>query len=118
MSGLTIVLVAVDPDRALVGAVQATPPFELLTGIRGMPRERMLAATHVMMKITGIGVMPSRRGAGVGRALTRSAADLAWRIGYRVVYGQFGISSGLDKFFSSVRIRYRQPIRWGHLRSI
>lgn len=101
MSGLTIVLVAVDPGRTLVGAVQAAPPFELLTSVRAMPRERMLAATHVMMKITGVGVMPSRRGAGVGHALTKSAADLAWRIGYRVVYGQFGISSGLDKFFSS-----------------
>jgi GNAT superfamily N-acetyltransferase len=101
MSGLTIVLVAVDPGRTLVGAIQMAPPFKLLTSTSGMPRERMLAATHVMMKITGIGVMPSRRGTGVGRALTKSAADLAWRIGYRVVYGQFGISSGLDEFFSS-----------------
>jgi GNAT superfamily N-acetyltransferase len=109
MSGLTIVLVAVDPSRRLVGAIQMAPPFKLLTSIREMPRQQMLAATHVMMKITGVGVVPSRRGAGIGRALTRSAADLAWRIGYRVVYGQFAISSGLDKFFASCGFDIASP---------
>jgi GNAT superfamily N-acetyltransferase len=112
MSGFTIVLVAVDPSRRLIGAIQAAPPFELLMSIRTrrISRAQKQAAVSTMMKITGIGVAPSHQRRGVGSALTKAVTDLCWRFGYRVVYGQCGASSGLDRFFMSCDFNVLSPV--------
>jgi GNAT superfamily N-acetyltransferase len=103
MSGFTVVLVAATPDRRLIGAIQASPPVQLLeeVGQRGIPAARQRAGAAAIIKISGIAVAPSHRGTGVGKSLATAASDLSWRTGRQLVYGQFRAGHGLDRFFTS-----------------
>jgi len=102
-SGLTIVLVAVTPDRRVVGTVQASPPFLLLHELaaRGVAAAQQQAGAATIAKISGVAVTPVHRGAGIGRALISSAVNLCWCLGRRLVYGQFPEDPRLSRFFAS-----------------
>jgi hypothetical protein len=103
MSGLTIVLVATTPDRKLVGAIQASPPFHLLDelGDQGIGAAQQRAGAAAIAKISGVAVASSHRRTGIGRALATSASDLSWRLGRQLVYGQFHADPRLSRFFAS-----------------
>ena len=103
MSGSTVVLVAATPDRKLAGAIQAAPPFQLLTelGGQGISPLQQRAGAAAIAKISGVAVAPSHRQTGIGRALTTSVLDLSWRLGRQLVYGQFRADAGLSRFFAS-----------------
>jgi GNAT superfamily N-acetyltransferase len=103
MSGLTIVLVATTPDRQLIGAIQAAPPFQLLDelGHQGIAAAQLRAGAAIIAKISGVAVEPSHRSTGIGKALTSSAQDLCWRLGRQLVYGQSPADPRLSRFFAS-----------------
>jgi GNAT superfamily N-acetyltransferase len=112
MSGLTIVLVAVTPDRRLIGAIQVSPPFRLLDelGDRGIVAARQRAGAATIAKISGVAVAPLHRSTGIGRALTSSALDLNWRLGRQLVYGQFQADPRLSRFFASCGFSICDPL--------
>jgi GNAT superfamily N-acetyltransferase len=100
LAGQTVVLVAVDRDRRLVGAVQARPQAEFFVH-NGLTQSQKRDSAVVLKMITGVGVTPSRRNRGIGQALTRASVAVAWRSGCRLIFGQFSASSGLGRFFAS-----------------
>jgi GNAT superfamily N-acetyltransferase len=103
ISGFTIVLVAVNNDARIVGAVQLAPPFVLLSNLKPpyVSNQHKQHAAVTIMKISGIGVSQPYRGRGIGRALATHASDLSWRCGYRLLYGQYKPASGLARFLHS-----------------
>ena len=58
----------------------------------------MVGATAVV-KIKGVAVQESARGAGIGSALIRSCTERYFPLGYFLVYGQFRTGSGLETYF-------------------
>ena len=112
MSGFTIVLVAVTPDRKVIGAIQASPPFRLLDelGDQGIAAAQQRAGALTIAKISGVTVAPSHRSTGIGKALTSSALDLSWRLGRQLVYGQFQADPRLSRFFASCGFSICDPL--------
>ena len=109
VSGFTIVLVAIDPDRQVIGAIHTAPPFHILMRIRDAPKSELYSTAAVVRQITGIAVLPSQRRTGVGSALMRYTEALSWRAGCRLLYGQFDIDLALKKFFTSCGFKTLLP---------
>jgi GNAT superfamily N-acetyltransferase len=112
LAGLTIVLVAVTPNRKLIGAIQVSPPFRLLDelGDHGIVAAQQRAGAATIAKISGVAVAPPHRGTGIGRALISSALDLSWRLGRQLVYGQFQADPRLSRFFASCGFSICDPL--------
>jgi GNAT superfamily N-acetyltransferase len=101
LSGHSVVFVAVNDERQVVGAIRSGPPYETISAFTGTTRSEKQRAQIIIAKITGLAVLPDWRGMGIGKRLTRYVSALSWRVGCRLLYGQFDEASGLDKFFVS-----------------
>ncbi|MFE9554200.1 GNAT family N-acetyltransferase [Streptomyces sp. NPDC006703] len=102
--GLGLLLVSVDDDGAVIGALLAHPPVGFLTQLeeRGVPTGRTLAAYLAVAKVKALAVTPSARGKGIGAALLRRCGQVYWQCGYHLLFGQFDPAKdgGLADFYS------------------
>jgi ribosomal protein S18 acetylase RimI-like enzyme len=96
-------LVAVDRDGTLVGALSMLPPGNLLAqySAAGMPYPHILSAMLSIAKISAIGVAPAARGRGLGEALLTCGVRLYAHAGYYLVYGSFRKRDQLAGFYTA-----------------
>lgn len=101
LPGLSTVVVAEGADGALVGAALALPPFAVFTRAAnsGLPAPLALAGLSAVVKIKGLGVAEHARGAGIGSALVGYCTKRYLSLGYRLVYGQIRVGSGLETYY-------------------
>lgn len=102
-TGLGLVLVAVDPEGQIVGALLAHPPSGFLSRLveQGLPWPHMLVAHTAVAKVKALAVAPSARKSGIGGALLRRCSQVYWQCGYLLMFGQFASErQGLGDFYA------------------
>jgi GNAT superfamily N-acetyltransferase len=102
MSGLILVLVAESRDGFLHGVLQAVPPTNVLSdGIEaGVPLPTAVASAARIAKIRAVAVDREARGVGIGETLIRRCVRTYLQIGFQLIYGQFPLGSGLEKYYA------------------
>jgi GNAT superfamily N-acetyltransferase len=109
---LTTVLVAASRESEAVGAILALPPVHIVgSGIdQGADPDRMLVITaSQIVKMCGLAVRESARGAGIGIALMRRAMQLYTQLGYQLMYGQFTSDRGLASYYRRLGYEVSPP---------
>jgi hypothetical protein len=101
LAGFSMIFVAVNYERQVVGVIHSRPPLEMISAMPGLSRQERQRAQMVISKITGVGVLPDWRQMGIGKRLSRYLSAITWNSGCRLLYGQFAVPSGLSNFFVS-----------------
>ncbi|MFC1428519.1 GNAT family N-acetyltransferase [Streptacidiphilus sp. N1-12] len=102
--GLSLLLVAEDPQRQIVGALTAMPPYSVVAALadRGVSGERLAFLCMVIAKISGLAVADTARGRGIGTQLLKRATQIYQQLSFQLVYGQFDDDSAtLPAFYAS-----------------
>ncbi len=99
---MSLLLVAVDEQNAVIGVLMALPPFRILGQARqaGVPIADVLVAAKTVVKIKAVAVAPDARGAGVGSALISQCVALYPELGWRLIYGQISDDGSLDDYYT------------------
>jgi GNAT superfamily N-acetyltransferase len=102
MPGLILVLVAEGRDGFLRGVLQAVPPDNVLAdGIAaGVPVLTAVVGAVKVAKIRAVAVAEQARGIGIGQTLIRRSVRTYLQLGFLLIYGQFPIGSGLEKYYA------------------
>jgi N-acetylglutamate synthase-like GNAT family acetyltransferase len=102
MPGLILVLVAEGRDGLLRGVLEAVPPTNvLLDGVEaGVPVLAAVIGAAKVAKIRAVAVAENSRGVGIGATLIRRSLQVYLQLGFLLVYGQFPIGSGLEKYYA------------------
>jgi GNAT superfamily N-acetyltransferase len=101
LAGMSLVIVAVDPQQRVVGALVAGPPVDLMQAVihAGGDRYQAMAVAATISRIEGLAVVDSARRSGVGAALLRRTVKLYYRAGYLLVYGPVPSSIGMRRCY-------------------
>jgi len=110
-----LILVAEHREHGVVGALIAYPPSNLTADYLKQtrrtitdPRERaklMMAGAIAVAKIKAVAVTGSARGLGIGSSLLQGCAQVYFRCGYLMIYGQMPTVPGLDVFYRRNRFQ-------------
>ena len=102
MPGLIWVLVAEGRDGSLQGLLLAVPPTNALAdGIQGgLPVQAVMAGAGKIAKIRAVAVAENARGNGLGETLIKRTVRTYRHLGFRLIYGQFSIGSGLETYYA------------------
>jgi GNAT superfamily N-acetyltransferase len=102
MPGLVLVLVAEDRDGFLRGVLQAVPPDNVLADAikAGVPVLNAVVGAAKIAKIRAVAVAEDARGNRIGETLIRRAVRTYLQLGFLLVYGQFPVGSGLEKYYA------------------
>jgi ribosomal protein S18 acetylase RimI-like enzyme len=103
MSGLVLALVAVVDGGQLVGALTCLPPGNVMSEAidAGVAAPLALIGAARIAKVQALAVAASARGHRLGETMLRRAARLFFQLDYFLVYGQFGVGTGLDAYYTS-----------------
>ena len=98
---LASVLVAEDRDGQIVATSLTFPPGAIIVrALRAnLDQMRILVLAVTVLKIKGVAVAESARGNGIGQAMLRRIVQTYDQIGYRLLYGQFTVGSGLETYY-------------------
>jgi GNAT superfamily N-acetyltransferase len=102
MPGLVFVLVAEGRDGLLRGVLQAVPPDNVLAdGVEaGVPVLNAVVGAAKITKIRAVAVAEDARGHRIGETLIRRTVRTYLQLGFLLIYGQFPIGSGLEKYYA------------------
>ena len=102
MPGLIMVLVAEGRDGSLRGVMQAVPPSNVLADgmAAGVPLLTAVISAAKVAKIRAVAVAEKARGLGLGETLIRRTVRTYLQLGFLLIYGQFPIGSGLEKYYA------------------
>lgn len=102
MPGLIWALVAQGRDGSLRGVLLAVPPTNVLGGgiDGGVPVPAVVAGAARIAKLRAVAVMEDARGNGLGTTLIKRTVRTYRHLGFRPVYGQFSIGSGLEVYYA------------------
>ena len=102
MPGLIMVLVAEGRDGSLRGVLQAVPPANVLAdgSAAGVPLLTAVVGAAKVAKIRAVAVAEKARGLGLGETLIRRTVRTYLQLGFLLIYGQFPIGSGLEKYYA------------------
>lgn len=102
MPGLVWVLVAQGPDGSLHGVLLAVPPTNVLAdGIQGgIPVPAAVAGAVKITKVRAIAVAQDARGNRLAETLIKRTVGTYLHLGFRLIYGQFPIGSGLETYYA------------------
>jgi N-acetylglutamate synthase-like GNAT family acetyltransferase len=102
MPGFVLVLVAEDREGFVRGVLQAVPPDNVLAdGINaGVPVLDAVAGATKVAKIRAVAVGEDARGNGIGETLIRRALRTYLQLGFLLIYGQFPVGSGLERYYT------------------
>ena len=102
MPGLIWVLVAEGRDGSLCGVLQAGPPTNVLVdGIHGgVPVAAAVVGAAKIVKVRAVAVAEAARGNGLGETLIKRTVRTYLQLGFRLIYGQFSIGSGLETYYA------------------
>jgi GNAT superfamily N-acetyltransferase len=102
MPGLVLVLVAEDRCGFLRAVLQAVPPDNVLADAvqAGVPVLNAVVAATKFAKIRAVAVAEDARGHGIGETLIRRTVRTYLQLGFRLIYGQFPVGSGLEKYYA------------------
>jgi GNAT superfamily N-acetyltransferase len=102
MPGLIWVLVAEGRDGSLHGMLLAVPPTNvLLDGVQGgVPVSAVVAGAAKIAKLRAVAVAGDARGQGLGETLIKRTVRAYRQLGFRLIYGQFSIGSGLEAYYA------------------
>ncbi len=102
MPGLVLVLVAEDRDGFVRGVLQAVPPDNVLAdGIKaGVPVLNAVVGATKVAKIRAVAVAEDARGNRIGETLIRRTVRTHLQLGFLLIYGQFPVGSGLEKYYA------------------
>jgi hypothetical protein len=102
MPGLIWVLVAEGRDGSLHGVLLAVPPTNLLAdGIQGgVPVPAAVAGAARIAKVRAVAVAEDARGSRLGETLIKRTVRTYLHLGFRLIYGQFSIGSGLETYYA------------------
>jgi GNAT superfamily N-acetyltransferase len=98
---MTLVLVALDPDGAPIGALLAHPPMNIINyGILcGVPAGPMLATAAGLARFKALAIEPRWRGQGIGAALLTLGIALYDQLGFKILYGQILTTEHLEDYY-------------------
>ena len=104
MPGLSAVLVAETPSRALAGAIEARPPSWIFADAAnaGVPLPQALLGTLTVIKICGVAVAEPFRRSGIGAALINACTGLYFQLGYLLAYGEFDCRADLAPYYTQL----------------
>jgi GNAT superfamily N-acetyltransferase len=102
MPGLIWVLVAEGRDGSLHGMLLAVPPTNVLgDGIQGgVPVPAVVAGAARITKLRAVAVVEEARGSRLGETLIKRTVRTYRQLGFRLIYGQFSIGSGLETYYA------------------
>src|SRR5438034_6696420 len=104
MPGLVLVLVAEEQCGFLRAVLQAVPPDNVLADAvqAGVPVLNAVVAAAKFAKIRAVAVAEDARGHGIGETLIRRTVRTYLQLGFRLIYGQFPVGSGLEKYYARI----------------
>jgi GNAT superfamily N-acetyltransferase len=102
IGGLASVLVAQDPGGQVVATSLTFPPGAIIARAlqANLNKGKILLLALAILKIKGVAVAESARGAGLGQALLRRIVQIYDQVDYRLLYGQFSVGSGLETYYA------------------
>ena len=102
MPALIWVLVAEGRDGSVHGVLQAGPPTNVLTdGIQGgVTVPAAVAGAATITKVRAVAVAEAARGNRLGETLIKRTVHTYLHLGFRLIYGQFPIGSGLETYYA------------------
>ena len=102
MPGLIWVLVAEGRDGSLHGVLLAVPPTNVLAdGIHGgVPVPAVVAGAAKIAKVRAVAVAADARGHRLGETLIKRTVRTYLHLGFRLIYGQFSLGSGLETYYA------------------
>jgi GNAT superfamily N-acetyltransferase len=102
MPGLIWVLVAESWDGSLDSVLLAVPPANVLVdGIAGgVPVPAVTAGAARIAKLRAVAVAEDARGNGLGETLIKRTVRTYRQLGFRLIYGQFSVGSGLEAYYA------------------
>jgi ribosomal protein S18 acetylase RimI-like enzyme len=110
-----LVLVAVDRDDGVVGALVAYPPpnvaeDHLATVDDNEQRGQLLTVGAIgVAKIKAVAVTPEARGRNIGTALIQRAREVYFTCGYMIVYGTMTAAANLPGFYQRCGFQVLEP---------
>ena len=119
---LSLLLVAEDERRTVVGVLMALPPVRILGQFlqAGVPLPDILAAAQTVIKLKAVAVEPAARGRGIGTALINLCVELYTGLRWRAIYGQIDKRSQLEPYYTQLGfavLRPREGLDLQHLAS-
>jgi hypothetical protein len=102
MPGLFWVLVAEGRDGSLHGVLQAVPPTNVLADAiqGGVTMPAAMAGAAKITKVRAVAVAEVARGNRLGETLIQRTVRTYLHLGFRLIYGQFSIGSGLETYYA------------------
>ncbi|MFD4860616.1 hypothetical protein [Streptomyces atratus] len=99
--GLSLVPVAEDKDGDIVGAAYAMPPMPIMNGAhqQRFPAPQLMSIPLAVAKVAGLSVTEKARGAGWDTHLLKRTVQIYEQLDLLLLYGQFPVDSGLDRFY-------------------
>lgn len=98
--GLSTLLVAEDEHDDVVGAAEMLVPGQVAMGLlrAGVHFADVAMVIATVTKLASLAVVKPARGRGVGAALVERARRIDMRAGFTLMYGQFHVGTGLERF--------------------
>ncbi|GIL29156.1 GNAT family N-acetyltransferase [Actinocatenispora comari] len=107
MPGLVLPLVAQDSQGRLAGTLVCVPPGNVMSEAaeRGIPVPLAMLGAARIAKVQTLTVAPAARGQRLGQALLRRAMRIFFQLDYFLIYGQFGVGTGLGAYYQRLGFR-------------